>query len=112
MTSGHDEKLTRLSELDAKATQLRQDLSGEIKLAREVFRPANVMRSAGNRVLDFGLDSWAQARSAARRNPVKLIGFALLAGAVVARRPLARLLMTGAAKAAKHLKRPPNQTKG
>jgi hypothetical protein len=87
----------RLSELNVRSAEQRQRFAKTLGVAAQRLRPANLAREAGNRTLDFGLDTIESAKAAVRTHPVKAIGAATLVGAFFARRPLFRLAMKGVA---------------
>ncbi|MGD9810667.1 MAG: hypothetical protein AB7U35_04925 [Sphingobium sp.] len=87
--------VARLQELDTRSAEQRELLLGEMQLLRERAQPATLAREAGNRALDFGLDTMERLRSMTRRHPAKVLGFAAAAGAVLARRPLTKLFVKG-----------------
>ncbi len=85
----------RLKELNTLASQQRATLIDRMDLARERTRPARVAHDARNKLLDATLNLMNRGKAAAREHPAKAIGIAMAAGAVLARRPLLRLLATG-----------------
>ena len=88
-----------LAALDERAREQRQRLLGQVKLAQNRLRPANLAHEAGNRVLDLGLDTIEKGRTLVRANPVKTAAAAAVvaaaAGSLMARKPLLKLLATG-----------------
>jgi len=85
----------RLAALDERALDQRHKLMERIDLAQERLRPSNIAHEAGNRALDFGLDGIEKARDMVRANPGKALTAALAAGALLARKPLGKLLGAG-----------------
>lgn len=94
----------RLRELNARAEQERTALAETLAKAAQRLRPARLASDAGDRVADAMLDTFASARSAAREHPLKAVGIAAMVGAVLARRPLSRLISQGLDSAWRHFR--------
>ncbi len=85
----------RLVLLNARAAEQRQRFAERLSTARNRLRPSNLAHEAGNRALDLGLNGIEKARKLAREKPAKIVVAAIAAGAVLGRKPLARLFKAG-----------------
>jgi len=94
----------RLRELNVRAGQQRAALAETLAKAKLRLRPSRLASDAGDRIADALLDSLASARSAAREHPLKAVGIAATVGAVLARRPLTRLMSQGLDSAWRHFR--------
>jgi len=97
---GDDEMHMR--ELNARAEQMRGELAATFAVAGERLRPDRLASEASDRFADMVLDNADRAKAAAREHPLKVAGIAAIIGAVLARRPLSRLLSQGMAVAWRH----------
>jgi len=95
MNHPHEKPAQRLAALDAVTGDQRMRIRRLAGLTVERLRPARIAQDAGNRALDLGLDAMEKARTFARAHPLKTAGLAAAIGAVIARKPLWRLSMSG-----------------
>jgi hypothetical protein len=77
---------------DAEATERRAAFLLTLEQAKMRLTPANLKTEATNATLDATLRGIEDAKNIARANPFKLVGVALIFGAVAARKPLSALL--------------------
>lgn len=91
----------RLRDLNIKADEKRAGLLATLNLARERARPANIAARARHQALDCGLEVIGNVKAFVRANPLIMLGTSAIVGAMVARRPLSKLLATGFAMSRK-----------
>mgnify|MGYP003633069118 CR=1 FL=1 len=87
-----NEDIEHYETLSAEAESQRARFFGLLGLARERVRPANLMKEAENRALDMGLDALDKSAAFARAYPLRVAGMAAAVGALLARKPLWKLL--------------------
>lgn len=95
----------KLAALDLRTRDQRQRVGSLARIAQDRLRPAHLAREVGNRALDMGLDTAGKAKAMARANPGKTAALVAVAGAVIARKPLLRLLCKGYGKVRDRLNR-------
>lgn len=104
MKTDEGDTALRLRELTARAEQERAALAETLAKTAQRLRPSRLASDAGDRVADAMLDTFASARSAAREHPLKAVGIAAAIGAVLARRPLFRLMSEAMDSAWRHFR--------
>ena len=92
MSMSEQEQEDRLAVLSAETQNKRLQVKALATLARERTRPARLAEAAGNRVADAVLDIKDAGVRWARSNPFKAVGIGGVVGAIVARKPLWKLV--------------------
>jgi hypothetical protein len=82
-----------------KAQAERQRVVDLARLAASRLRPQSLAQEAGNKLLDLGLDVADRSKAAMRTHPARTIGLVAIAGAILARGPLLRLVTSAARRA-------------
>lgn len=95
--SGDEKQLERLN---AQAEILRRELQDGVEHTRERLKPANLKQEARDKAKASLDERSRQARDYISQHPVQILGAAAAVGALVAHRPLRRLLGTALALAA------------
>ncbi|GLS99518.1 hypothetical protein GCM10007897_08980 [Sphingobium jiangsuense] len=95
MNGPHETPAEQLAALDAITEDQRTRIRRLAGLTAERLRPARIAQDARNRALDLGLDAIDKARTMARAHPVRTVGLVAAVGAVIARKPLWRLSVSG-----------------
>ncbi|MEZ5656176.1 MAG: hypothetical protein R3E04_09870 [Sphingobium sp.] len=95
----------RMARLNSAAEDHRSRLLSLVDTSRDRLRPKALAEQAGNKALDLGLNGIDRAKATVRAHPVKAVGAAVIAGALLARRPLWKLATAGIAAGRAYLER-------
>lgn len=95
MKSAGESTMVQMRRLNERAKQARAELAATFAMAGERLRPARLASETSDRFADMLLDNADRARAAARKHPLRAVGIAAAIGAVLARRPIFRLLSQG-----------------
>jgi len=85
----------RMARLNSAAEDHRSRLLSLVDTSRDRLRPKALAEQAGNKALDLGLNGIDRAKATVRAHPVKAVSAAVIAGALLARRPLWKLAAVG-----------------